>query len=129
MVSRIHDLLLPFLLAQVALAAGQTKIFINTLSEYSSLADCAEPHVSTIVRDMVNGCGDGQKTTSYACFCYTSSSYYSSFIGAKVQKACATNSPSVQRASAVELFDSYCHLGDSLSSGEFGPRLTPHNTR
>ncbi|KAF3039405.1 hypothetical protein E8E12_008663 [Didymella heteroderae] len=65
---------------------------------------------------MANGCGDGSKTTSYNCFCHTSSSYFSSLIGSKVESACATDNPDLQRTSAVDLFETYCHLGDSLTS-------------
>ncbi|OSS49230.1 hypothetical protein B5807_05541 [Epicoccum nigrum] len=100
----------------MVLASGQIKLFINQLPEYSSMADCAEGQVSTIVRNMADGCGDGSKTTSYNCFCHTSSSYFNSLIGAKVERACATDNPELQKTSAVDLFGAYCHLGDSLTS-------------
>lgn len=44
-------------------------LFINSLPEYSVLPACAERPLSTIVRDMRYGCGDGKQTTSYSCFC------------------------------------------------------------
>jgi hypothetical protein len=109
--------LLFLVLAHMALASGQIKLFINKLPDYSSIAACAEFQLSTIVRNMEDGCGDGSKTTSYNCFCHTSSSYFSSLISYKVEKACATDNPDRQRSSAVGLFETYCHMGDSLTSG------------
>jgi hypothetical protein len=116
MASRMGTRLLLLALAQTVFASGQTKLFINQLSEYSSMADCAEGQISTIVRNMEDGCGDGSKTTSYNCFCHTSSSYFNSLIGAKVERACATDNPDLQKTSALDLFGAYCHLGDSLTS-------------
>ncbi|KAK7193788.1 hypothetical protein PSPO01_00461 [Paraphaeosphaeria sporulosa] len=117
MASRIRSPLILLVLANMTVASGQIRLFINQLPEYSSMADCAEPQVSTIVRNMENGCGDGSQTTSYNCFCHTSSSYFSNLIGSKVEKACKSDNPDTQKTSAVELFDSYCHLGDSLTPG------------
>jgi hypothetical protein len=116
MASRMSTRLLLLALAQTVFASGQIKLFINQLSEYSSMADCAEGQISTIVRNMEDGCGDGSKTTSYNCFCHTSSSYFNSLIGAKVERACATDNPDLQKTSALDLFGAYCHLGDSLTS-------------
>jgi hypothetical protein len=117
MASRMSTRLLLLALVQTVFASGQIKLFINQLPEYSSMADCAEGQVSTIVRNMADGCGDGSKTTSYNCFCHTSSSYFNSLIGAKVERACATDNPDLQKTSALDLFGAYCHLGDSLTSG------------
>ena len=118
MASRVTTGLFLFACAQMVLASGQIKLFINQLPEYSSMADCAEGQVSTIVRNMADGCGDGSKTTSYNCFCHTSSSYFNSLIGAKVERACATDNPDLQKTSALDLFGAYCHLGDSLTSSK-----------
>ncbi|KAF9740673.1 hypothetical protein PMIN01_00212 [Paraphaeosphaeria minitans] len=74
-------------LAHKAVASEQIRPFINQLPEYSLMADCAEPHVSKIVRDMDNGCGDGSQTTSYNCFCHPSSSYFSTLIGSKSRES------------------------------------------
>ena len=117
MASRMSTRLVLLAFVQMVFASEQIKLFINQLPEYTSIADCAEGQISTIVRDMVNGCGDGSKTTSYNCFCHTSSSYFNSLIGSKVERACATDNPDLQKTSALDLFGAYCHLGDSLTSG------------
>lgn len=97
-------------LAGLAAASGPTSIFINQVPEYALLSPCAESQVSTIVRNMAFGCGDGSKTTSYKCFCYESSAKFSSMIGKHVQTACTQDAS--QNTSAVEVFSSYCQLGD-----------------
>jgi hypothetical protein len=96
--------------ATLASASGATKIYINQVSAYSSLAQCAEPEVSTIVRDMYYGCGDGSRTTSYACFCYQSSSIFSKMIENHVSTACSADSS--QATLAVQVFSDYCQLGE-----------------
>ena len=116
MASKTTRLLLLLIVAHMSFASEQVKLFINQLPGYSSLADCAVFQVSTIVRNMEDGCGDGSKTTSYNSFCHTSSSYFSSFIGSNVEKACATDSLDFQKSLAAELFDNYYHLGDNLTS-------------
>ncbi|KAF2466232.1 uncharacterized protein BDR25DRAFT_317653 [Lindgomyces ingoldianus] len=106
----------------VAVASGPTRIFINTIPEYSLLATCAELEVSTIVRDMAYGCGDGSKTTSWACFCYESSAKFSSMIGKHVSTAC-TSDPS-QNTTALEVFSSYCQLGQVAAQTSGMPTST-----
>lgn len=104
-------------LAYMALAE-QTRLFIDQVPAFKSQAPCALTPISTIVKYMNDGCGDNKQTTSYNCFCSSSSSYFSSLIGSKVEKACQTDNPDFQRTAAVALFDAYCHLGDSLTSGK-----------
>jgi hypothetical protein len=96
--------------ATLASASGATKIFINQIPEYASLAKCAEPELSTIVRNMYYGCGDGSKTTSYACFCYESSSKFSNMIESHVSTACSEDGS--QATLAVQVFSDYCQLGE-----------------
>jgi hypothetical protein len=55
-------------------AAIKTPIWINQVPGYSALAPCAENRISAIVRAQVSGCGDGQRITSFSCFCYDQSS-------------------------------------------------------
>ncbi|KAK3984758.1 hypothetical protein QBC44DRAFT_385478 [Cladorrhinum sp. PSN332] len=81
------------------------KIFINQLPEYSQLPSCAEPPLSTIVRNMASGCGDGGKTTSYACFCASSSAEFESIISKAVASKCAPAFPDAT-ASALRSADS-----------------------
>ncbi|KAJ4288601.1 hypothetical protein N0V90_011838 [Kalmusia sp. IMI 367209] len=78
--------------------------------EYDLLEPCAENEVSTIVRNMNYGCGDGSRTTSYACFCYQSSAKYSRMISTRVTSACTKSSG--QENSALEVFSKYCQLAD-----------------
>jgi hypothetical protein len=87
-----------------------TKIFIDQVPEYDLLKNCAEAKVSAIVRGMVNGCGDGNKMTSYGCFCYSSSTFYDSMIGGNVATACDDQS---QIASAQDVFHKYCQIGQT----------------
>lgn len=87
-----------------------TKIFLDEVSEYKLLSRCAEPRISAIVRGMSSGCGDGNQMTSYGCFCYSSSTYYNSMIGAEVATACDDQS---QATSAQDVFDKYCQIGQT----------------
>jgi hypothetical protein len=87
-----------------------TKIFVDQVPEYALLQKCAEMKVSAIVRGMASGCGDGSQMTSYACFCYSSSTYYESMIGGEVGTACDDNK---QITSAQDVFHKYCQLGQT----------------
>jgi len=98
-------------LASIAATSGPTSIFIDKISEYSLLAECAEDKLSAIVRGMSSGCGGPKTYESFACFCLQSSPKYSSMIGAHV----ATNCPSdpSQNTTALQVFSSYCAIGQS----------------
>ncbi|KAI4930237.1 hypothetical protein J4E85_004862 [Alternaria conjuncta] len=104
---------LAFLLALVSVAgaSGPTSIFIDQIEEYKLLATCAELELSTIVRNMKWGCGDGGSYQSFTCFCYESSAKFSSMIGAHVMTQCPDD-PS-QNTTALEVFSSYCDIGGS----------------
>jgi hypothetical protein len=65
----------------------------------------------TIVRAMVSGCGDGGRTTSYACFCYSSSTNFDYMISAQVASAC---SDQAQATSAQDVFAKYCQKGVTM---------------
>lgn len=92
------------------------QIFIDKIPTYSSLSACAVNPVSSIVRDMASGCGDDSRTTSYACFCYTSSAAFARIISTAVVENCtqATPTPQAQASRAVAVFSSYCQLGSQL---------------
>ncbi|KAF2621247.1 hypothetical protein BU25DRAFT_426644 [Macroventuria anomochaeta] len=87
----------------------KTSILVSQVSEYDLLQTCAEPQVSTIVRDMVDGCEDGSRTTSYACFCYTSSKYFNDLIARRVSTACSNDLS--QTVLAMGVFWEYCEIG------------------
>jgi len=111
-------MIFPFLpLLLFTSCALSQRIFIDQVPLYSSLSQCAETPLSTIVRDMVSGCGDGGHTTSYACFCTNSSSYFSSLISSQVSTNCKADSAAAAEATeAVEVFGSYCEMGNSVVS-------------
>jgi hypothetical protein len=54
-------------LTNIAAADGPTSIFIDQIEEYALLATCAELELSTIVRNMKWGCGDGGNYQSFTC--------------------------------------------------------------
>lgn len=87
-----------------------TKLWIDSVPEYSLLPNCAENRVSAIVRGMANGCGDGGKYTSFGCFCYSSSTHYNSLVGAQVATACNDQSAVT---SAQNVFSKYCQQGQT----------------
>ncbi|CAI9635807.1 unnamed protein product [Alternaria burnsii] len=109
----VFALALVLALANIVAASGPTSIFIDQIDEYSLLATCAELELSTIVRDMKYGCGDGGDSafTSFTCFCYESSAKFSSMIGAHVATECPDD-PS-QNTTALGVFSSYCEIGGS----------------
>ncbi|KAK8005683.1 hypothetical protein PG990_011720 [Apiospora arundinis] len=47
----------------------KTSIYLDKAPGYWQLPACAMTPISTIVRDMYKGCGDGGHLTSYTCFC------------------------------------------------------------
>ncbi|KAK1847625.1 hypothetical protein CCHR01_09717 [Colletotrichum chrysophilum] len=83
--------------------------YLDQADGYSALPSCAEVPISSIVRDMVSGCGDGGRTTSYSCFCTESSDRFSNIIATAVAKNCGQSN--VEVASATQVFDAYCQLG------------------
>lgn len=83
--------------------------YLDQADGYSALPSCAEVPISSIVRDMVSGCGDGGRTTSYSCFCTASSDRFSNIIATAVAKNCGQSS--AEAASATQVFDAYCQLG------------------
>ncbi|OBT99786.1 hypothetical protein VE01_02089 [Pseudogymnoascus verrucosus] len=103
------SLFIAIYLTSVAQVALCQKVYINQVPEYSQLPACAEVPLSTIVRNMVSGCGDNHQTTSYGCFCVSSSAKFDRVIGTAVASRC-TDSPQEAAASALSVFDNYCHL-------------------
>ncbi|KAF2852331.1 hypothetical protein T440DRAFT_477792 [Plenodomus tracheiphilus IPT5] len=101
-----------------------TRIFINQLSDYGILSTCAEQQISTIVRDMSYGCGDGSRTTSFACFCYTSSTQFDSMIGAHVRTACPNDA--AEEMKARDLFHEYCEI--PITAGFSGGQIPVKTT-
>ncbi|KNG49565.1 hypothetical protein DDE82_004146 [Stemphylium lycopersici] len=99
------------LFANMAATSGPTSIFIDQVEQYALLATCAELELSTIVRNMEYGCGDDSQYTSFTCFCYESSAKFSSIIGEHVSTKCPED-PS-QNTTALEVFSSYCEIGQS----------------
>ncbi|RBR06160.1 uncharacterized protein FIESC28_11175 [Fusarium coffeatum] len=83
--------------------------WLNQLDSYDSLPYCAEGPISSIVRDMVSGCGDAGRTTSYSCFCTRSSSSFAQIIATAVAKECSHWGTEV--SSATSIFHEYCQLG------------------
>jgi hypothetical protein len=106
----LTSLILSLIISQ----ALSQSIFINNVPEYTALPSCAEVPVSMIVRDMDAGCGDGNQTTSYSCFCTASSSHYDGVISDFVASACTTDASSAV-SEALDVFASYCKLGAGLS--------------
>jgi hypothetical protein len=102
-----------------------TKIYINQVPEYNLLATCAEPEVSSIVRNMVYGCGDGSRLTSYACFCYESSPHFGSLIGSHVATACKDEP--AQSVSAMDVFNQYCQIGATKGFPQGALTISPRS--
>ncbi|KAK4198894.1 hypothetical protein QBC40DRAFT_88549 [Triangularia verruculosa] len=102
----------PFLIPLLAIATSAVRaqrIFINQVPAYSHLPPCAEAPLSNVVRNMVSGCGDGGRTTSFDCFCVSSSTKFESVISRAVASKCMPSEPAAT-AFALAVFDSYCHL-------------------
>jgi hypothetical protein len=97
-----------------SIATQAQSIFINQVQEYSSIDSCAVVPLSTIVRDMVSGCYDGGMTTSYNCFCSTSSDRFNNIIATAVSSNCSGTISDV--VSALEVFQAYCGLGAKRTS-------------
>ena len=97
-------------------------IFINQVPEYSQLPVCAEVPLSQIVRNMVSGCGDGGRTTSYDCFCVASSTRFAKVISTAVASKCPADDDGV--SAALDVFDSFCQLrpGTTRMSEPFNSR-------
>ncbi|KAK6849488.1 hypothetical protein PG995_013321 [Apiospora arundinis] len=100
------------------------RIFIDNLAGYRALPPCAERPVHVIVKDMASGCGDGQRTTSYGCFCSTSSTQFVSIISKEVAKRCLPDTATAV-AQATDLFGSYCAIGSAANgtAGQSSPLI------
>jgi hypothetical protein len=95
--------------------ATTQEIFIDNVPGYAELnSRCAQNPLSTVVRDMESGCGDGGHTTSYSCFCTTSSSYMANVISQAVLSQCPNATTDANSATVV--FHDYCLLGVTLTS-------------
>ncbi|KAF2478153.1 uncharacterized protein BDR25DRAFT_308957 [Lindgomyces ingoldianus] len=126
--------LIVLLYARPALSTGPTQIYIDQISEYSSLPRCAQDQLSTIVRAQSSGCGDNMALTSFSCFCIQSSVHMASIISSAVQTTCSmssysprptslpTNSLMPEVASALDVFHSYCEKSTEV------PDLVPTQT-
>lgn len=88
----------------------QTLIYIDTVPGYKNLSACAEYPVSTLIRDMWNGCGDDSQLTSYSCFCTDSYLKFMFDISPAIISSCGS-AQTAQVASAVDLFERYCAIG------------------
>lgn len=94
------------LLLSFGLASSAQQIYIDNVPGYSDLDSCAEPPLSTVVRDMYSGCGDGGVYTSFSCFCTASSSYMASVISTAVLSYCPGST--ADASSAASIFHAYC---------------------
>ena len=91
-----------------------TTYWLNQAAGYSALPTCAEAPISSIVRGMVSGCGDGGSATSYSCFCTASSDKFQSIIATSVAEECGSSGTQV--ASATSVFHEYCLMGKNAST-------------
>lgn len=96
-----------FLLVPVYLvfSVSAQSIFINEVPAYSSLDQCAEAPLSTIVRDMYSGCSDNSHTTSFNCVWSSSSSTMNEIITSAILSRCPNAVGDA--SSALDVFASY----------------------
>ncbi|KAK3681308.1 hypothetical protein B0T22DRAFT_445518 [Podospora appendiculata] len=90
--------------------SGPTSIYIDLIPGYHNLSSCAVVPLSTLVRNMFNGCGDDSQLTSYSCFCTDSYSKFSWDISTAVVAGCGSSRID-QATSAVDVFHGYCRDG------------------
>ncbi|KAK8073944.1 hypothetical protein PG994_004843 [Apiospora phragmitis] len=79
----------------------KTRVYLNDAPGYAQLPPCAVTPISTIVRDMSKGCGDGGRLTSYACFCTDSYRKARWDISTDIANSCSKDA-SAQTARLVE---------------------------
>lgn len=91
--------------------ANPTSIYIDLVPGYKNLSSCAEAPLSSLVRNMWNGCGDNSELTSFSCFCTDSYSKFSWDISTAVVASCGLVLGPVQATSAVSVFHNYCANG------------------
>ncbi|KAF2753249.1 hypothetical protein EJ05DRAFT_224319 [Pseudovirgaria hyperparasitica] len=96
----------------------QTTVWINTLSAYSALPTCAQTPINNVVRNMENGCGDGNRLTSFSCFCSESSSAFNTIISRAVQSECANDAAVANDVgNAMNVFAEYCRQSPIIRLG------------
>jgi len=95
----------------MASLANPTSIYIDLVPGYKNLPACAELPVSTMIRNMWNGCGDDSRLTSFSCFCTDSYSKFSWDISTAVVASCGPGFAQAQATSAVSVFHNYCANG------------------
>jgi hypothetical protein len=91
--------------------AKPTSIYLDLVPGYKSLSECAEFPLSTLIRNMWNGCGDNSDLTSYSCFCTDSFSKFSWDISTAIVSSCGSGLGAAQATSAVSVFHNYCANG------------------
>jgi hypothetical protein len=96
--------------------AKPTSIYIDLVPRYKNLSACAEAPLSSLVRNMWNGCGDNSELTSYSCFCTDSYSKFSWDISTAVVGSCGSAFGAAQATSAVSVFHNYCANGTTQLS-------------
>lgn len=100
-------------LSLLVIGAVAQHVFIDNIQPaYDNLPACAEVPLSTLIRDMVSGCGDGGRMTSFSCFCTQRSTDFVEMISTEVVSHC-TQSEKALASSAVSVFHSYCGLRPS----------------
>ncbi|KFA52338.1 hypothetical protein S40293_10414 [Stachybotrys chartarum IBT 40293] len=118
------------LLSTQSLAATQRIFIDNVQPGYADLSACADLPLSTLVRDMMSGCGDDQMTTSFSCFCGRNSTDFVTVISTDVESHCTEEDEDAgaQATAAVEVFNSYCHLTPRNATAVYsrsGPSAPP----
>ncbi|KAF2138608.1 uncharacterized protein K452DRAFT_301131 [Aplosporella prunicola CBS 121167] len=114
---RNHHIVL-LILNYFSLLATPQRIFIDQVPAYADLPICAVVPVSSIVRGMTSGCGDGGAMTSFSCFCSKSSSKFASMIATDVRSKCTSTGSESVTSAALEVFDSYCHMTEAATGKE-----------
>lgn len=105
-----HLMLLLITLSIQTSAQRPTPIYLDLVPGYSNLSSCAVTPLSTLIREMWNGCGDGGALTSYSCFCTDSYSKFGWDISTAIISTCGL-SMTAQVTSAVAVFSTYCASG------------------
>ncbi|KAK8070778.1 hypothetical protein PG997_010981 [Apiospora hydei] len=87
----------------------KTRVYLDEAPGYLQLPACAVTPISTIVRDMSKGCGDGGRLTSYTCFCtdsYRKARWdISTEIAASCSRDAAASASSGRTMAAVRVVD------------------------
>ncbi|KAK8023931.1 hypothetical protein PG993_011997 [Apiospora rasikravindrae] len=102
----------------------KTRVYLDEAPGYLQLPACAMTPISTIVRDMSKGCGDGGRLTSYTCFCTDSYRKARWDISTEIAASCSKDASSASTPAVVRTVDAGPVTATAVATGSIAGSST-----